>query len=112
MDDMMAVKENLTTVLQSLDDDPALMSEIQQALEDTQHVTSCVNYIQQILSNTLDLTKLEIGAMLMNPQNARLGDDVLSPALDVIRHLTRETIQLKVFCASTLEVYAGRLMKV
>ena len=55
-----------------------------QAINDADHCLNCVKYIQTILSNTLDLTKLEAGKLQLQNIEMFLYKDIVSPSMTML----------------------------
>lgn len=110
---------NVTTLLARLqaqvkkntEDDryPALKQELDQILNDTDHILSCSDYIQIILKNNLDLTKLETNTLELSMTHVDIQSEVIVPCLYDLEWQRSENVDVRIEVTSTLFALADKM---
>ena len=86
-----------------------LLEDADQLVEDSEHIQKCVQYIQSILNNTLDLAKLKDGKMHFNAEKVMVRTAVIDVAVIMLSSMKSEEVELTVNCADDVYVYADAL---
>lgn len=74
------------------------ISALNQAIDDGKHIQKCVKYIQSILNNALDMTKVADGRIDFQFQNVYIRAEVLDMALVMLSALRAEAVEVVVEC--------------
>jgi signal transduction histidine kinase/CheY-like chemotaxis protein len=86
-----------------------LVRDMEEPIEDCSHILKCVKYIQAILNNTLDLTKLKDGRLNFQMRYVQVRVEVLDTALKMLSSMKAHDVVVEVDCDESLSVYADPL---
>lgn len=78
--------------------------DIDQGLKDVTHVVSCVKYIQMILTNTLDLAKIDMGKFNLQKTKINLFQDIVSPCLMMLENQKSDRVDVRIECDPEIHI--------
>lgn len=86
-----------------------LLEDAKQLIDDGEHIHKCVQYIQSILNNTLDLAKLKDGKMRFKTERVLVRAEVIDVAVTMLSSMKAEEVNVVIDCASHVFVNADPL---
>jgi signal transduction histidine kinase len=86
-----------------------LSEELDQPLADGLQIKRCVQYIQNILDNTLDITKLKNGRLDIQLKTVFLRYDILDMAVVMLSAMKAPGVEVSIDCADDIYVIADPL---
>lgn len=81
-----------------------ISDDLDQAISDAHHSLNCVKYMQTILSNTLDLTKLEAGKLRLQTVEMFLFKDIISPSMTMLVSQKSDRVEVEVDCSPAYKI--------